>query len=280
MSYLSLIDHPPRICLLTGGIAPMLDEAYEAYTSLWDRVKERSLRYYEKYPDDIALIKKIVRRLLDKPETLPSGGTLTARRFLQLGMGLGGSPSSFASLHNLFSSAFLQPDETEFTRAFLKALDSEQPFDDHPIYYWLHESIYADGPSKSPTSWSAHRAYEAKAKAHPEFNYLETSQSDSDDIPVLFFGEMVFPWMTEDFKELGGIGATALAKSLASKDDWGSLYDAAHMRMVLGDGRSRAAAAVYYDDLYVDFNCSMRVAARGGPLEKCKVYVTNDYQHR
>ena len=45
------------------------------------------------------------------------------------------------------------------------------------------------------------------------------------------------------------------------------------------NGHSRAAAAVYYDDLYVDFDASMKVAARGGPLENCKVYITNEYQH-
>ena len=280
MSYLSLIDRPPKTCLLTGGIAPMLTPVYDAYSSLWDRVKERSLRYYEKYPGDIALVKKIVRKLLEQPAMLPSGGTLTARRFLQLGLGLGGSPTSFASLHSLLSSAFMQPDESEFTRAFLKKLDTEQSFDDHPVYYWLHESIYADGPSKnSPTSWAAHRAYESKAELQPEFDYRVTCKSDADDNPILFFGEMVFPWMSEDYAELSGVGAASLAHALASKSDWEPLYDQSHMKNVLGDGRSRAAAAVYYEDLYVDFECSMKVASRGGPLEKCKVFVTNDYQH-
>lgn len=279
MTYLSLVDHPPKVCLLTGGIAPMLTPAYEAYSSLWERVKERNLCYYDMYPGDIGLVKKIVKKLLDEPATLPSGGTLTARRFLQLGMALGGSPSSFASLHSLFQSAFLQPDETDFTRSFLKAVDNDQPFDDHPIYYLLHESIYADGLQSSPTNWAAHRAFEDKIKTPSEFDYRLTSQLDSDARPTLLFGEMVFPWMSEDFAECGGVGMTALANSLASKEDWGPLYNGEHMREVLGDGRSLAAAAVYYDDLYVDFDCSMKVAARGGPLEKAKIFVTNDYQH-
>ena len=277
MSYLSLVDHPPKICLLTGGIAPMLTPAYEAYSSLWERVKERSLRYYDMYPGDIVLVKKIVSKLLEEPATLPSGGKLTARRFLQLGMSLGGSPSSFASMHSLFNSAFLFPNEEKFTNTFLKSVDSQQPFDDNPIYYWLHESIYADGPSNSPTNWSAHRAYEDKVMAMSEFDYRLTSQED-DSIPTLFFGEMVFPWMAEDYEECSGVGCTSLANALATKDDWTPLYDGEHMRQIL-DGQSRAAAAVYYDDLYVDFNCAMKVASRGGPLEKCKVYVTNDYQH-
>jgi hypothetical protein len=279
MTYLSQVDHPPKICLLTGGIAPMLTPAYDAYSSLWERVKARNLCYYEMYPGDIPLVKRIVKKLLEEPATLPSGGTLTARRFLQLGLALGGSPSSFASLHNLFQSAFLLPDETELTKSFLKAVDNDQPFDDYPLYYLLHESIYADGPKNTPTNWACHRAYEDKIKTPSEFDYRLTSQLNSDERPTLFFGEMVFPWMSEDYAECGGVGCTALANALAAKDDWGPLYDGDHMRQVLGDGRSLAAAAVYYDDMYVDFDSCMKVTARGGPLEKAKVFITNDYQH-
>jgi len=46
-----------------------------------------------------------------------------------------------------------------------------------------------------------------------------------------------------------------------------------------GTGVSKAAAAVYYDDMYVDFNACMKVTKRGGPLENCKVWISNEYQH-
>ena len=300
MTYLSQVEHPPKICLLTGGIAPMLaDSAVDVYTSLWKKVKERNLRYYDMYPGDIDVVKTIVRQLLQAEENgeiprLPSGGRLTARRFLHLGMMLGGSPSSFASMHSLLSSAFLQPlskDEAmEFSRGFLKAVDQAQPFDEYPIYFWLHESIYADGNSKqtkgskdgNATGWSADRAFAAKVDARSsdaqEYDYRFTSSVDSN-LPVMFFGEMVFPWMAEDFEECSGFGCLQLANGLASKKDWGPLYDADHMRTVLEDGRSNSAAAVYYEDMYVDFDHCMKVTARGGPLEKCKVYITNEYQH-
>jgi len=303
MTYLSQIPHPPKICLLTGGIAPMLaDSAVDVYTSLWKKVKERTLSYYDMYPGDVEVVRTIVRSLLrseseGRTPRLPSGGKLTARRFLQLGMSLGGSPSSFASMHDLLSSAFLQPlpgqgnDNLQFCRGFLKAIDHWQPFDEYPIYYWLHESIYADGPTATPgleqdadcaTNWSANSAYRAKvdrrSNTADEYNYEVTSAEDSDR-PVLFFGEMVFPWMTDDYQECGGLGCTALAHALAAKSDWGPLYNASKMRAALSEGKTRCAAAVYYDDMYVDFDCSMQVTARGGPLEKCKVYITNDYQH-
>jgi len=302
MTYLSMIKHPPKVSLLTGGIAPMLaNSAVDVYTSLLKKVQERNFRYYDMYPEDIALVKAIVRKLLQVEKEdgtavmLPSGGKLTARRFLQLGMMLGGSPSSFASMHQLLSSAFLQSTTGEvqqkvFTRGFLKKVENEQSFDETPIYFWLHESIYADGKRRKEenlvdiaTKWSANAVYENTSTRsgeaiEDEYDYRLTSHEDNEQ-PVLFSGEMIFPWMTEDYKEIGGIGCNALAHALANKDDWGSLYDAEHMRAVLGDGRTRSAAAIYYDDLYVDFDHCMKVTSRNGPLEKCKVYITNEYQH-
>lgn len=287
MTYMSTVQHPPRIMLLTGGIAPMLSDVYEVYGSLWERVKERNLRYYEIYRADIELVHSIVRKLLEQPVRLPSGGRLTARRFLSLGISLGSSPSSFASFHELLSSAFVggsfaaataeDPSDLEFTRAFLKQIDSQQSFDDHPIYFWMHETIYGDGPEHSPTSWAAHRAYENKVKEASEFDYRKTSQTENE--PTLFFGEQVFPWMPEDFAELSGVGLRALANALAAKTDWTPLYNGEHMKIVHKDGRIRSAAVVYHEDMYVNFDACMKVTARDGPLGKCKLFVTNEYQH-
>lgn len=284
MTYLSQVADPPRTLLFTGGIAPMLTPAYHVYFKLWDHVKERSLRYYEMFPDDVPLIKTIVRKLLDEPARLPSGGRLTARRFLQLGLALGGSPSSFASLHSLFRSAFVDALESvadsadlEFSRAFLKQIEVEQSFDDHPIYFWLHESIYGDGSFNEALEWAAHRAYEDKCQVAPEFDYRQTC-ADASRFPVLFFGEMVFPWMSEDYAELSGIGLAAVAEALAQKDDWTPLFNGDNMRVALED-KCRAAAAVYYEDMYVEFDACMKVLARRYPLERCKEWVTNDYQH-
>ena len=276
MSYLSLIPNPPKICLLTGGIAPMLTNVDEVYTSLRDRVKKRNLKYYDTYPGDVLVVKRIVKRLLEKPASLPSGGILTARRFLQVGIGLGGSPSAFASLHSLFASAFISDEDDDLTRAFLKNIDSMQSFDDHPIYCLLHESIYVDSNSECAKSdWSAMKAY---APEH-DFDCTISTKDEKVREPTLLVGEVVFPWMVDgDYAELSGLSMRALAHSLSSKDDWTDIYDPAAMRNALSTV-SKAAAAVYYDDMYVDFNASMKVTERGNPLEKCAVWVTNDYQH-
>ncbi len=288
MTYLSIVANPPKICLLTGGIAPMLTSTEDVYTSLWERVKQRNLMYYDRYPADIATVKKIVRTLLDHPAKLPSGGNLTARRFLQLGFSfLGGSPSSFASLHNLLAIAFVGDDDEIsnnqsiiFSKMFLKQIDSIQPFDNHPIYFLLHESIYANGKGCSPTHWAAHAVYERLTKTPSEYRYDLTSKMNSIDRPTLFFGEMVFPWMADgDYAELSGLGMKLLAHGLAQKSDWSEIYNAEQMRKALGEGKSKATAAVYFDDMYVDFDASIKVTRRGAPLEKCKLWITNEYQH-
>ena len=169
----------------------------------------------------------------------------------------------------------------------MKAVDTWQPFDDHPIYFLMHESIYANGGMKYkdnssppiPTAWSAHRMYEKRVQTPSEFSYELTANLDTDSRPTLFFGEMVFPWMADgDYAECSGLGMKLLANELANKSDWGPLYDTNQIRSALSTS-SKAAAAVYFDDLYVDFGACLDVAKRGGPLEMCKIWITNEYQH-
>merc|ERR1712085_105933 len=110
------------MCLFTGGIAPILSSSpYTLYINLFKRVKERNIRYYETHPEDTLHVKKIIRYLDNNYVKLPSGGILTPRRFLQLGLGLGGTPIyNFASLHSLINSAFLNNNEDEHELILLK----------------------------------------------------------------------------------------------------------------------------------------------------------------
>lgn len=294
MTYLSSIAHPPKLCLFTGGIAPAYTPVREVYDRLWNRVATRNYKYYHHYPGDVRIVKRIVRRLLSSsmpPVKLPSGGILTARRFLQLGLGLGGSPgTSFANLHSLISWAFLHDDDDfdELAGAFLKRIDHEQSFDDAPLYFLLHESIYADGPMSGPTEWAAHSSYEnIIVSSHSEFDYRQTSMVDDHNRPTLFFGEMVFPWMAHgDYAELSGHGMKSLSEALAKKRDWSPLYNKINMRAALIGGGSanmppkcKAASATYYDDMYVDFDCAIKLLGRGAPLDGVKVWITNQFQH-
>ena len=86
------------------------------------------------------------------------------------------------------------------------------------------------------------------------------------------------------FAEFSGLGMKSLAHTLANKNDWTPLYDENAMKSVLSPrgagGICKAAAAVYVDDMYVDFDACLKVAKeRDAPLKNCKLYITNEYQH-
>ena len=53
------------------------------------KVEERNKAYYAKFPEDAERVKKILGHLKSKKVRLPSDGTLTPRRFQQLGIFLG-----------------------------------------------------------------------------------------------------------------------------------------------------------------------------------------------
>ena len=60
-------------------------------------------------------------------------------------------------------------------------------------------------------------------------------------------GEMVFPWMFEDFAALQPLKEAA--EILAKRSDWPVLYNLD----TLGTNTVPTAGATYYEDMYVDF---------------------------
>jgi hypothetical protein len=64
-----------------------------------------------------------------------------------------------------------------------------------------------------------------------------------DDKPVLFTGEMIFPWMFEDIAALRPL--KPLADALAQADGWSKIYDSE----VLKRNEVPVAAAVYCEVL-------------------------------
>jgi len=100
----------------------------------------------------------------------------------------------------------------------------------------------------------------------PEFDYSQVLAEDAG--AVMFTGEHVFSWMAIDFVEFSGWGD--VVNAVAEFDDWGVLY---------GDNSEpiQGAAAVYYNDMYVDRDISMAVVE--GSLKGVKTWVTSDYEH-
>lgn len=80
------------------------DLAVPALTNIIEKVKERNRIYYKKYPNDIKRVRTILKHLSSKEVSLPNGGHLTPRRFLQLGLAFGGTGMSIKqSLVRCFS---------------------------------------------------------------------------------------------------------------------------------------------------------------------------------
>jgi hypothetical protein len=129
-------------------------------------------------------------------------------------------------------------------------------YSSNPLFAALQESIYGSGDGA--TAWAA----EAERARRPEF--AEEAR------PLLFTGEMMYPWMFEEIRALRPFRAAV--EVLAARPRWSELYDLE--RLAAND--VPVAAAVYYDDMYVDSGLQLDTASRVGNLQ---AWVTNEYEH-
>ncbi len=255
-TYLSLAPEGLEAALFTGGIPPIHQTAEEVYRATYQIVEKKNHRYYERFPEDEPLIREIVDQLLSRNVLLPGGDRLTARRFQQLGLLLYRSTGSEA-LHELFEGAFVQTQSgRRFGDAFLYAVEAATPLPAHPLFSVLHEAIYAAGP---PTRWAAERV----GREFPQFDASGPGR-------VLLTGEMINPWMFEDYRGLRPF--SEVAHLLAEDDRWSPLYDLERLR----HNRVPCAAIVYYEDMCVVREFSEQAAQGIGNM---KIWVTNEYEH-
>ncbi len=256
MNYLSFAPEGLKEVLITGGIPSLTGTADDVYRATYPRVIAKNRRYYERYPDDVQRVRDIVQYLSDNDVQMPGGGRLTVQRFLQLGISFGMS-DGFEAVHYLVEDAFVEtPQGREMNRNFLSGIEHAQSFDTHPIYTLLQEACYTQA---STSDWSAERLL----GEFPAFNH-------GDDGPILFTGEMVYPWMMEVYPQLKPLKAAA--ELLAKKSDWSMLYDVERLQK----NRVLVAAAVYYDDMYVHREFSEETARI---VPNMKLWVTSEYEH-
>jgi len=124
----------------------------------------------------------------------------------------------------------------------------------------LHEACYAQG---GPTGWAAERV-------RAEFSEFDPAPALEGEAPLLFTGEMIYPWMFETDPVL--VPLRAVAEELARRDDWPPLYDAARLRA----SSVPVAAAIYFNDMYVPTEFSVATAGVIGGL---RPWVTSEYEH-
>jgi pimeloyl-ACP methyl ester carboxylesterase len=257
LTYLSFAPHGLREVFVTGGLPGLSAHAEDVYRTTYPIVAERNAAHYERYPDDIARVRRIASRLLEHDERLPDGSPLTLEAFQAIGGLLGQSDGSH-QLHYLLENAF--DTDGGLADEFRHALLSRVSFAGGPLYALLHETCYGQGRA---TRWAAHRV-------RSEFGAFDGRAALDAGEPVLFTGEMIYPWMVSRDPVLSP--AREAAELIAARDDWPPLYDPARLAV----NEVPAAAAVYYRDMYVPRVLSERTATAVNGLN---FWVTSEYEH-
>lgn len=255
-TYLSLAPHALDAVLITGGLPPLVEDPDAVYRATYRHVLAKNRLYFERYPGDAAQAHAIATHLAQHDVRLPTGDRLTPRRFQQLGLDFGAS-DGFERIHYLLEEAFVDgASGRELSYTFLRGVESAQHYDTNPIFAILHEAIYCQGKA---SRWSAERV----RGEFPEFDFAA-------DTPFLFTGEMIYPWMFEEYAALRPLQEAA--EILAAYDGWPALYDSA----VLQANTVPGAATIYYNDMYVDRTFAEQTAAT---IRGMKTWITNEYEH-
>ncbi|MDN3663040.1 alpha/beta fold hydrolase [Vibrio agarivorans] len=256
LAYLSMFPQSLEASFITGGVPSIERHPDDVYQATFKRTQEKNAEFFTQFPAAQGLCKKIADHLLIHDEYLPNGQKLTVEQFQQLGINFGVS-DTFLPMYYLLENAFVTEQEKPQLRyEFLNEILMQQNFQTNPIYAILHESIYCQGFS---SQWSAHRVRQQLDK----FDYAPNK-------PFLFTGEMVFPWMFEQYVNLKPLRQAA--EILAEKSDWSNLYCA----KTLKQNTVPVACAVYADDMFVEMDISRETLAN---IPNSKAWITNEYEH-
>ncbi|MHA3724624.1 alpha/beta fold hydrolase [Leucobacter sp. HY1910] len=253
LHYLTVAPEALVASAITGGL-PALDPCPdEVYRRTFPRVADKNRAFAAQLPHLADRVGRVADLLAEGQTYLPDGDLLTVRRLQALGGDFGMGPG-FDRVHWLFDEAFSDAAETRLSDTFIEAVGAATSHAMAPLYMALQESIYGPGP----TAWAAQRALEER----PEFA--------AECRPLLFTGEMAFPWMFDEVRALRGFRAAV--HELAERQWPISLYDAAR----LAANEVPVEAAVYFDDMYVDAGLSLETASSVGGLH---AWVTNEFEH-
>ncbi|WP_188193786.1 alpha/beta fold hydrolase [Nonomuraea sp. SYSU D8015] len=249
LTYLSAAPEGLAACYVAGGLPALEPDAAEVYRRTYPRVAAKNAAFYRRYPHHVETAARLADRLAVGDVLLPDGDVLTVRRLQSLGLDFGMKPG-YERMHWLLDEAEGLPD------TFLHQVLARTSFADNPLFAALQESIYGSGPGAS--AWAAER----ERARHPAFA--------EDARPLLFTGEMIYPWMFEEIRALRPFRAAV--ELLAERADWPRLYDLDR----LAANEVPVAAAVYFDDMYVDSGLQLDTASRVGNTQ---AWVTNEYEH-
>jgi len=257
-TYLSLAPEGLSGAILTGGLPPLVKNPDDVYRATYKQVIAKNKLFYDRFPEDVEEVRKIVDYLCANRVELTTGEVLTARRFLQLGINFGFklAGNSMNTIHYLLERAFVPSSSGKrLSYVFLRGVENMLDYNTNPIYSLLHEAIYCE---KQASNWSAERML----KEFPEF--------DLKHRPIFFTGEMIYSWMFDEYACLKPLKDAA--QRLAEYTDWPALYDVEALK----NNTVPCVASIYYDDMYVDRRFAEETAST---IRGIKFWITNEYEH-
>lgn len=255
LAYLSQAPEGLAACYVTGGLAGLEENAQQVYQLTTERLIEKNLAYYARYPEDAKIIDKIVHLLSTNKIVLPDGDPLTVERFQTIGISFGMGPG-IDQFHWLIDEAFAGSDPEQLSDNFLEQVMHLTSYYDGPLFAVIHESIY--GRPNEATNWAAQQIRQ------------QGQTFDATQSPLMFTGEMMYPWMFEQITSLRPFKDAAHA--LAEYKDYAPLYDLDK----LANNKVPVVAAVYYNDMYVPRELSLKTAKQ---VANTQVWITNSYEH-
>ena len=259
VTYLSFAPHGLREAFITGGLPGLSATADDVYRRTYPAVAAKNAAHYERYPADVESAALVAQHLAAHDVRLPNGAPLSVQAFQSLGQMLGMSTGS-NELHYLLEDPFAGDDLSD---AFLYAAAAKLSFAAGPLYALLQEACYAQGFA---TRWAAQRI----RTEFGQFDPAPVLDADPGTAALQFTGEMIYPWTIDADPVLRPLREAA--ELLAERDDWPPLYDPSR----LAASEVPAAAAVYYNDMYVDREFSVRTA---DAIRGLRQWVTSEYEH-
>jgi hypothetical protein len=261
VSYLSNAPAGISEAFIAGGLPGLSASADDVYRLTYQQVAAKCREHYERYPQDVDAARRVARALAGRaeagrPAELPGGGELTVERFQSIGQLLGSSTGSH-TLHYLLEDPFAGQDLSD---DFLHRAQALLSYASAPLYAMVHEACYAQ---RAATRWSAQRV-------RAEFAEFDPSAALDGDAPLLFTGEMVYPWAFSHDPVLRPLAEAA--ELLAQRADWPALYDPGQ----LSRNEVPASAAIYFNDMYVPRELSLATAAA---IRGLRPWVTSEYEH-
>ena len=254
VTYLSFAPHGVREAFITGGLPGLTATADDVYRHTYRTVAAKNAAHYERYPQDADMARRVADYLDTREVRLPDGAPLTVRAFQSAGV--------HARPGRRQPRAALPAGGPVRRRRALRRVPVR---DDGPAQLRQRAAVRAAARGvlrpgvRDPVGGAADQGRVRRVRPRGR-----------GSAPLYFTGEMIYPWMIDADPVLRPLRQAA--GILAERDDWPPLYDPAR----LAANEVPAAAAVYYNDMYVDRELSMQTARA---IRGLRTWVTSEYEH-